>query len=236
MNRKQQEALRRAFAAPPPEGKSDFLSRLPRREIGCLAFVTLQARYIRKWVWGLFAVVLAAAFAVGRSADGELLWCLSALTPFFATALTAELGRSARYGMKELEMATRFSLRAVLLGRMAVLGLSGLMALALLLAFLPAAGSVLQMGLHLLVPYLLSALLGVEIVRRFWGPEGFYGTLAAGVMVSAAAMLAQLSRWEEPPLGWWLAAAVVLAAGTGWVCRNLLLQSEEYGWNYKSID
>ena len=96
--------------------------------------------------------------------------------------------------------------------------------------------ALLQMGLHLLVPYLLSALLGVEIVRRFRGPEGFYGTLAAGVMVSAAAMLAQLSRWEEPPLGWWLAAAVVLAAGTGWVCRNLLLQSEEYGWNYKSID
>lgn len=236
MKRGEREALRRAFAAPPPEGKPAFLDSLPRRQVGRLAFVALQARYIRKWVWFLFAAVLAVGLLAGRWAQQELLWWLSALTPFLATALTAELGRSAHYGMEELEMATRFSLRSVLLGRMAVLGLCGLTALGLLLALLPNTAGLLRTGLHLLTPYLLSALLGLEIVRRFRGTEGFYGTLAAGVAVSALALLAQLSQWGEPPLGWWLAAAAVLAVRSVWDCRKLLSQSEEHRWNCESID
>ena len=60
---------------------------------------------------------------------------LSACIPFLALATIAEAGRSARFGMEELELSARFSLQAVLCARLGILGGGNLLLLAVLMPF-----------------------------------------------------------------------------------------------------
>ena len=122
MKFQQREALRRAFEALPPENKRAFLRKLPRRRPTLWRMVCRQLRYIRLWTWAVSAAVFAATLLIGRSGEPMALWWCSALAPFLAMALVTELARSAACGMEELEMATRFSLRTVILSRLLLLG------------------------------------------------------------------------------------------------------------------
>ena len=229
MKFQQREALRRAFEAPPPENKRAFLRKLPRRRPTLWRMVCRQLRYIRPWTWAVSAVVFAATLLIGRSGEPMALWWCSALTPFLAMALVTELARSAACGMEELEMATRFSLRTVILSRLLLLGFSDVTVLALFLVFLPAPGGILQVGLSLTVPYLMSSLLGLRLVRRLRGTEGFLAALAAAGFVGCGALAA--AGRVVLPLSWGLVGAAVLMVWTGREYRRLLVETEEYGWN-----
>ena len=55
--------------------------------------------------------------------------------PFLALATVSEAGYSARCGMEELELSTRFSLHAVLCARLGILGTENLLLLGILLPF-----------------------------------------------------------------------------------------------------
>ena len=55
--------------------------------------------------------------------------------PFLALATVTEAGYSARCGMEELELSTRFSLHAVLCARLGILGTENLLLLGILLPF-----------------------------------------------------------------------------------------------------
>ena len=52
----------------------------------------------------------------------NVLWITAALLPFVALLAVTEGTRSAVYGMEELELATRFSLKSVLLARLCLVG------------------------------------------------------------------------------------------------------------------
>src|SRR5699024_3627382 len=88
-------------------------------------FLRIQMHYIRKWNWILSVFIFAAAILLTlhpwQAADTQERLqelsapvILSACIPFLALAMIAEAGRSARFGMEELELSARFSLQAVL--------------------------------------------------------------------------------------------------------------------------
>ncbi len=58
----------------------------------------------------------------GFFASENTVWIVSAFTPFLALLLIAESTKSAIYGMNELEMSARFSLKSVVLARLIILG------------------------------------------------------------------------------------------------------------------
>ena len=60
---------------------------------------------------------------------------LSACIPFLALATIAEAGCSARFGMEELELSSRFSLQAVLCARLGILNGENLLLLGALMPF-----------------------------------------------------------------------------------------------------
>ena len=65
----------------------------------------------------------AASGGLGRSCmNPNVLWITAALLPFVALLAVTEGTRSAVYGMEELELATRFSLKSVLLARLCLVG------------------------------------------------------------------------------------------------------------------
>lgn len=229
-------ALREAFEAPVPLEKERFLKRIPCAQINHVQFMLLQAAYIKKWVWVVSAVVFGIALREACFVGKDIVWGVSSMMPFLALSITTENARSAAYGMEELEMASRFSLRSVVLARLGILGVFHLFLL-FLLASLSLPNSVhtlLQTGVYLTVPYLLTTASGLAVTRRFHGKEAIYVCMGIAVGVSGIYMMADgsaafLYKTEYFPC--WLATLIALIAVLSAECRRTIKQTEELVWN-----
>ncbi len=224
-------ALRDAFPARSPAGKRAFLRSLPPAPVSHLRFLLGQAGHIRKSAWAASAAVFALALAVGRLAPRDAVWATAALTPFAAMAAVAEGGRSALYGMEELELSARFGLKSVALARMGVLGLAHALLLAALAPLGPA--GLVRTGVYLLTPYLLTALLGMAALRRLRGREGLYAAAAAAVLTAGLSLVLHSGPDAYAPANfrWWLPALAAAAVLTGREYRNTIKRTEELSWN-----
>lgn len=232
IRKQEKEMIRQMFAAPEPKKKRAFLRSVPRQEASLWTLLLSQAAYIRKWVWAVSFLLFGSAVFLAQYTERECIWMLSAVMPFGALLLILEFARSTAYGMTELEMTSRFSLRTVLLARMSMLGV------AQLLGFLPAAMvlgvQLLKSGVYILVPYLLTAVLGLMAVRRLPGRENMFvcGSISAGVGV-----LGPISRLYVPRLYgaesfiWWVLAAVLLVVVLMKEYGKTMNHLEELTWN-----
>lgn len=228
--------LHRAFAAPPPQRKREFLRRLEQRPVSVLGFLLNQTGYIRRWVWSASALIFLTAMVGAGVLSLDMLWGISALTPLLALIAVCETGRSECYEMAELEMATRFSLRSVMLARLCILGTENLALLCLLmpLGFWHSRVSHLAAGVYILTPFLLTAFLGLCILRRVRGREGVYACVGAAALISVCAGFAHISIpriYEAELLSWWVTGALALSAGVGTQYVKIIKRTEELAWN-----
>lgn len=239
-DRKLKQALKTVYQPPRPRGREEFLDRVGTSGMSMAQFLRSQVDYIRPWGWILSLAVFAAALYIlwqswGWQQNNDV-WMVSALLPFVALSTVVELNRSARYGMEELEMAARFSLRAVMLARMGILGLGNLILLAALSPMVILWGqlTLAETGFYLLCPYCLTTFLGLVIVRRWRGPEGLYICIAVAVGISvlcrAPGYLISFSRTPVTLPGY-VGITLFLFALMLWEYRKYLFDMEEYAWN-----
>jgi len=232
ISKQEKELLQQAFSVPAPKKKRAFLRTLPRQEVGLGNLLLSQAAYIRKWVWAMSLLLFGLVVLMAQYVELDVIWILSAIMPFAALLLIMEFAKSSAYCMTELEMTSRFSLRTILLARMVMLGAVQFVGF---LLTVPAVGkSLLKNGVYLLVPYLLTALLGLVTVRRIHGKEGLFvcGSISAFICV-----LAPMSKHFVPMLYvqenrmLWVFAAVLLLAGFVKEYRISINHLEEFVWN-----
>ena len=196
MNRRFQKKLAACFTPPPPVGKAAFLARLPQPTLSLGQFVGGQARYIQKQTWLLSLVVLVPVLW------GTDLWITAALLPFLVPLAVSEGAKSTLYGMEELETASRFSRKSVLLALTLLLGGSQGLSLG-------------RTGAYLLAPYLLTAWGSLWLSRRLRGREVLYGATALAVLASgsySAAVFLADDLFALGALPWWSLAVALLAA------------------------
>lgn len=213
------KVLSQVFEAPPPLHKKEFLRTLELPKISMAEFIFSQIGYIRKWVWGVSALVFTISLAGSLMLSVNMLWVISAFTPLLALTILSESGRSENHKMAELEMATRFSLRSVLLARSGILGMENL---ALLCLLVPVGlqnnmHSPIQAGVYIIAPYLLTSFTGLWIVLRFRGQEAMYFCAGAAACVSFSVFFSHITVpqiYERNYLIWWMAGALLLCAGT----------------------
>ena len=159
-------------------------------------FLFSQLTYIRPWTWLISLGIFAAALAILRQHQPEASdqWIISGLFPFAALGGVMELNRSARYKMEELELASRFSLKAVMLARMGILGAGNILLLFLILPFAVVWGqlSLLESGFYILCPYCLTTAVCLVIVRRWRENENIYACGGAAGGISAIYLF-----WEK---------------------------------------
>lgn len=233
MNKTCQKLLREAFTAPPPLHKTEFLQRLPKRRISLIGFLYFQLGYIRRRIWVLNLSVLAAALLFAPLLAGQALWTAAALAPLMAVSLIAESGRSQRYGMSELELASRFSLRAVLFARLVILGAANLVVFAVLIfAVGRSAGiSLLQAGVYLLCPYFITACLCLWTARRIRSHDGLYVCLGIAALMSAIPILHPVFNvFTEIGFSRWVLALTLSAVGAVFESAKTINQMEvSYG-------
>lgn len=239
MRQSLKKELRHVFEAPEPEHKKEFLRALERAGMrtimndvsngstGMAAFVIAQIGYIRKWTWGISLLIFALSMTGAVWVLGNMAGAVSALMPLLALTLVSESGRSENYEMAELEMATRFSLKSVVLARMGILGMENLLILVALfpIGIWKQGFGLMELGVYILVPYLLTAFVGLYIVRRFRGRETDYLCAGVAVGISVLVIAAQSSfpqLYQGNSLAWWGVFALLLCIGLARQCAGIV--------------
>lgn len=213
------DTLKRAFEAPPPLHKREFLRKLSQPQMSMYDFMLSQVGYIRKWIWGVSALVFTLSLLIAGVLSEDMLWMISAFTPLLALTIVSECGRSESYEMAELEMATRFSLRSVVIARLGILGVENLVILSLLIpiGIWKNVMNPIQMGVYILTPYLLTAFIGLCIVRKLRGREAIFLCAGATGLVSFFVFFFHHTFpqiYQPENLAWWVAIALLLCMGT----------------------
>lgn len=235
MNRELKNMLQAAFEAPEPAGRREFLRRYPPQSISIPQFLRIQTTYIRRWVW-VFSILLFLAAVIGSGyLEKNMLWCISSFMPILALTVVTESGRSMVYGMDEMEMTTRFSLKSVLLARMGILGSANLVVIhiLMLLVFRGSGMPILQTGAYILWPYLLTTYLGLWVVRKVRGKESIYMCAGIAAFVCLGNVVTQSFpiSYRLQPSDWRVGIAVISCIGTLMEGYKMIKQTEEFVWN-----
>ena len=240
MNRKLKNEIAKAFDAPAPREKFHFIHSLPRPHIRTRTFVFCQIPFIRKGIWLLSALILVPALWGASCANENTVWIVSAFIPFLALLLITESAKSTAYGMNELEMASRFSLKSVVLARLSILGIFNFSLFCILIPICSTDGiSLLQTGIYLFVPYLLTANISLYLVRHFRNKEVIYGCMAAAVLVSGTNISLHYMAgflFQSNSLVWWAVTALLLFAIAAKELYQIFKKTEGVIWNFALTD
>lgn len=240
MNRKQKkefiQELHKMYTPPKPQRKHAFLQQTVSNEISLCSFLKIQAGYIRKRNWVIAGFLFCLAAVSISAVEKELMWVCASVTPFFALITVAESNRSVRYGMEELELASRFSLKAIVMARLGILGSCNLILLGGVLPLVQKCHtmSLVSSILIIFLPYLTAAYLNLLIVRRFHGKEGTY--LCSGITVILCVIntireVFQTVLSELFTIKGWMMVMLILVVLIGRECKKIWRQTEEYVWN-----
>ncbi len=184
MERKKREELAAYFEAPKPERKQAFVRQFEMPKMNLWHVTVMQARYVSRWVWIFSALFFGAAFLTAQLAEQRYVHLVLGFVPFLVMFSVTESIRSYRYGMEELELAARFSLKSIIMARMLVLGLGNLAVLAGVMLVL--SSQVRMNPVYFMTPYFLTAGGGLYIVRKVRGKEGSLLCFGLAAFVCAA--------------------------------------------------
>lgn len=248
MERKMKQELHRYFDAPEPTGKKEFMRQVKRRrhiqKISIFNMVKMQLHYVSKIVWMMDCLFLGMAVICSNFARTEYIGCIYAMIPFFVMMSITESMRSYRYGMDELELSARFSLKSIILTRMLVLGVGNFIML-ILVTFVLHTGIALENYngiimrtaswtniIYMLVPYMLTAAGGLMIVRRFPNREGNYICFAYSAMIAVLEFTAAYKYsyiYEMHNINIWMIACVICVALLSYQVQRTIRMTGELG-------
>ena len=186
MKNELKDALKDAFYAPEPRNKKAFLKSIRAREVSMVEMLVQQVKYIRTSVWIFaLAVIFFALFGSWRQIE-ETKELIPVIMPFLAAGSVLETRRSKKYGMIELEMVTRFSLRSVLFARMLVLGLLYLIILSIISPVIAVTfgGETIITAINIVLPYLITMCICLQVERSSFGRKLEYASLAVATFIS----------------------------------------------------
>ena len=227
MKKSQKYALKQAFDPPQPQRKREFISSLPPQPVPISQFLWGQLGYIRKWVWLVDIAVMAAAVLLARLVPDEVVAILSAVTPALAVCYVAESSRSREYGMWELEMCTRFSLKSVVLSRFVLLGAANAAVFCAIIPISMGAVSAVRTVVYLICPYLLTSFFGLLISRKLASKEATYFIVGVAAVLGAAVLISQKVIYAPQNFNLWLSALALVAVGTVMQSIKTIKQTEE---------
>lgn len=236
MRRDLKQGLKYAFEAPEPAKKKAFIRQFPLARISTVQFMLIQAAYIRIWFWLLSTLVFVIALVGACFLKRDMLWTISSILPFAALAAVAENARSVTYNMAEMEMASRFSLKSVMLARMGVIGAVHLLLLGLLfpLGYLHSSMTYVETGVFMLLPYLATTVSGLWITRKLRGRETIYACTGFAVMISGINFIVSsttVSFYKHEYFKKCVVVLIILALWAVWEYKQSIQRTEELTWS-----
>lgn len=226
-------ALKELYAAPEQQQKKEFLSsiRLSKRISG-IQVVLAQLFYIRKLVWIFSAALAGMVIWFSRFVSMETMWLVSACIPFIAMIGVSENMRSVTYGMSELEMVSRFSIKSIIFARMTAIGMFHLILLLAINAVVVRSSGELDFfmsGVYLFVPYLMTTSVSMYVTRKLRKREVNYVCMGIAIIVAAVDFVLKsmmpLIGYEKESQGCWVFLFLVLI-----VCTMTEYLKIFFGW------
>lgn len=222
--------LRQVYSCPETDQEKRFLRMYQRRSLRLSTILKIELRYMGLWSFLTGIVLCLLLLAAVKSGEMDTVWTISAFLPVGAFVPMVLLRRSERFGMQELEAASRFSLRFVRLVRMLILGLASLI---LLLAVSLILNTNLGIGgtellLMAFFPY-LSSVLGGLIFTRVWHRQE--NLLGIGAVCTLCGLLPHLIREWNLPDGLYLLLFAVLTLALVRESTLFIKESEKVIWN-----
>ena len=232
MERRLKEELCRYYEAPKPRRKQAFIRQFGVQKINLPRLVLMQAKYISKWVWLVSACLCVVIYAATHVMEDKYVSMVYGLIPFLVMISLTESTRSYRYGMEELELSTRFSLKSIIMARMAMLGVGNLAVLIVIANILGQREG--YHLLHVLTPYFLTAGGSLYIVRMVRGNENTFFCFTLAIAVSFLQMLLpwqfkEVFMPDYMPI--WVALFVVGIVMTAKESYRTIRMTEDLAWN-----
>lgn len=236
MKNELKDALNIAFYAPEPKNKQEFLKNIRPREVSIPEMLLQQVRYIRLSVWAISLGFIAFALIGSWLQLSETDELIPVLMPFLAVVSVLENRRSKKYGMTELEMVTRFSLRSVIFARMIILGVAFLLILVITAPVVATAfgGEIIVTAVHMLIPYLLTMIISLQVERSSLGRKLEYGSLSVAALIAVSMIwmrnldTALINRYAQIIRNWGFLIVIILAAVTVYEQWRTLRGVEEF--------
>ena len=236
MKNELKDALNIAFYAPEPKNKQEFLKNIRPREVSIPEMLLQQVRYIRLSVWAISLAFITFALIGSWMQLPETDELIPVLMPFLAVVSVLENRRSKKFGMTELEMVTRFSLRSVIFARMIILGVAFLLILVITAPVVATAfgGEIIVTAVHMLIPYLLTMIISLQVERSSLGRKLEYGSLSVAALIAVYMIwmrnldTALINRYAQIIRNWGFLIVIILAAVTVYEQWRTLRGVEEF--------
>ena len=232
MERKLKKELSGYCEAPVPVRKKAFVQQFGLPKMNLAHVICSQTKYISKWVWIASVLFFGIAILLAQTAELEYVSMILGCVPFLVMISVTESMRSYRYGMEELELSARFSLKSIVLARMLILGIGNMV---VLLGAVFVLRSSLQISIaYVMTPYFLTAGGGLWIVRKVRSKENNLFCFALAVLVSASvwylpwqfnAMYASQNAWL------WAGTCIIGIVITVRESFRTIRMTEDLAWN-----
>lgn len=178
------DLLKNAYKISETDREKVFLKKYEKRSMHIFDVFRLEFKYmsVRSMVSGMMLVLFFALISFSK--NPELIWYISGLLPVAGLILISGLGKSERYGMQELEAASRFSLRFIKAVRMFIMGCATLfivIATSIVMQEKTEFNFITILGL-IGTPYMLNAWGNLIVTRRWHEKENIYGCLLVALV------------------------------------------------------
>lgn len=233
--------MRQLYPAPHPERKENFLREFPYPAASKWEVIQVQMGYIRRMVWALSLLLVGAVLAAGESGwwnntSYDVLWRLSAIMPVLAVLVVTETFRSSVYGMAEMEMAAKHHLPQVLLIRMGIMGGVDFLLILLGIPFVVKEGAigVFRTLIYLLVPYLCTCVLMLQIKKYKRGKDAVWSCICWGIFISGINLISRVLQekiYDGGVFYLWVCGLLFLLFSLYRQIKEMLHGMEEWEWN-----
>lgn len=194
--------------------KKAYRERLLSKRIGFWEFITMQVRFIGRWVWLSQAALLIGSlcllnrFHFGKADMQPVFLLLSSAASVIAFVGFPEILKSYAHNMEEIEECTRFSMRKLMGSRMLILGLADLCSMTIILA-VSAAGNaslILRMILYLFVPFNLTCCACLTVLDHVKSRyDGYYsGAICVACIMLFYKLALDKKYYEAAATGAWI--------------------------------
>ena len=242
MNKLLKNQIKTAFFPPPAEKKAGFLKDLPYPKSSLKNFLAMQLRYIRKRVWLTYGFVLLSGLVAGFlwpslgwiANETQFVWVISALLPVVTLSTIGELYRADFFQMAELEMSCKYNLSQIIMAKLTIFGLCNVVILPILigLCYYRSSFGLLQVVLYLIVPYLLSCVGSMMILRRWRSKEGIYSCAVLTFFIGVFPFIVKKVAYEPEQVPMWIGACLLcLGCMAVQVKNNIKEHQEAVQWN-----
>lgn len=226
--------LKNAYKTEQTEREKAFIRANEQRSLRLFDILKLEMKYMGSKCILSGLLLFIGLFAVAEIGNLQMVWYISSLFPFMALLLTELLGKTEKYGMGELEAATRFSLKFIRLVRILLLGV---FSLAVICGFSLVMKKFVPFDLITLlgfmgVPYLANVFGSLLITRKWHSEKNIIGCVICTAL--SCALPSVMKRLLNPANIRPVYSAILLLVVSSAVIRECILfirESGELAWN-----